>query len=351
MLTVRVFAPVLTLPLVRKNVPLIVELPPSVAPAALFIARLKYVPAGIVCAVTPTKLIVPVADVSEPQEKAPATVTVPFIVQALVTASVLPELMVNIRDELSIKLFIATFAAEIIGLFGNAPVGRSMSLPEFGTVCGFQFVATFQFELVAPVHVAVFVTVKIAEAVKPFPPLVEVAASVVFVNAPALVPLTRTLIEQLPLADIEPPDKVILLAAAVGAKVPPQVFAAVGVASTSIPDGKLSATPTPDKATVFAAGLVIEIVRVEKPLFCKMVVGENDLAIVGGATTVKFAVAVAPVPSSVVERVVVLFFTPAVVPVTSTLKVQFALVANVPPASETELAPALAVIVPPQVPV
>src|SRR4051812_10279078 len=82
-----------------------------------------------------------------------------------------------------------------------------------------------------------------------------------------------------------------------------------------------------------------------------MLVGENDLAIVGGAMTVTLAFAVAPAPSCVVETCTELFLTPAVVPVTFMLKVQFELTAIVPPARAIEPAPAFAVIVPaPHVP-
>src|SRR5258708_26247117 len=76
------------------------------------------------------------------------------------------------------------------------------------------------------------------------------------------------------------------------------------------------------------------------------------LMITGGATTVIGAFEVLPVPPSVDVTCTLLFFAPAAVPVTFTLKVQDALVARVAPDRLTDPAPATAVIVPPpQLPV
>jgi hypothetical protein len=91
-------------------------------------------------------------------------------------------------------------------------------------------------------------------------------------------------------------------------------------------------------ASAFDDGFVIVMVNVETP-FSKIVVGEKALAMVGGASTVMLAVAVGVLPNSVVERVTELFFTPTVVPVTSTLNVQLAFVARFAPASEIAPAP------------
>ena len=91
-----------------------------------------------------------------------------------------------------------------------------------------------------------------------------------------------------------------------------------------------------------AAGIAVSLAARAEP---------ELMASIGGATTVKLAEAVAPVPSSLVESVVELFFVPAVVPVTLTLIVQFAFAARAAAESEIEVAPATALIVPPQVPV
>src|SRR5258708_25752027 len=69
----------------------------------------------------------------------------------------------------------------------------------------------------------------------------------------------------------------------------------------------------------------------------------------GGATTVMLALVVFPVPPSVDVTWVLLFFTPAVVPVTFTATVHEALNASVPPDRLTVPEPATAVAVPPQV--
>ena len=65
--------------------------------------------------------------------------------------------------------------------------------------------------------------------------------------------------------------------------------------ATVSPAGRRSFNVTGLSATVFTAGLVIVMVRVVVA-FNGMVVGLNTLATVGGATTVRFAVAVLPVP-------------------------------------------------------
>src|SRR5882672_186825 len=78
-----------------------------------------------------------------------------------------------------------------------------------------------------------------------------------------------------------------------------------------------------------------------------MLAAPNALMITGGATTVTLALEVLPVPPSVDVTCTLLFFAPAVVPVTFTLKVHEVLVARVAPDRLTELEPATAVMVPP----
>ena len=65
--------------------------------------------------------------------------------------------------------------------------------------------------------------------------------------------------------------------------------------ATVNPVGRMSFNVTVVSATVFTAGLVMVIVSVVVA-FNGMVVGANTLATDGGATTVRFAVAVLPVP-------------------------------------------------------
>lgn len=136
-------------------------------------------------------------------------------------------------------------------------------------------------------------TLIVAFAVRPLPDSVELTLPVVFSLAPAVVPLTATLIEQAPLDVSEPPLKLIAVLPAVGANVPPQVFVAPGVAATSKPAGKLSVIAKP--VSVNAFGLVKLIVSVDVPL-TGMLVGEKLLATVGAAATVNVAEAVPPAP-------------------------------------------------------
>src|SRR5258707_9811271 len=88
-----------------------------------------------------------------------------------------------------------------------------------------------------------------------------------------------------------------------------------------------------------------------KPLepFSAMLAAPNALMITGGPTTVILAFEVFPVPPSVEVTCTLLFFTPAVVQVTFTDKVQEVLIARVPAERLTELEPATAVPAPPQV--
>ena len=192
-------------------------------------------------------------------------------------------------------------------------------------------------------------TDKVAEAVPPVPPFVELTLPVVLARAPVVVAATLTLMAQLVLTPTVPPLRLIAGSPGFGAKVPPQVLVAFGVAATCIPVGKASLTATPLCATVLAAGLVMVMVRVEVP-FAGMLAGANALVMVGADTTVKVAEAVVLVtPLLEVTVLVVLFLLPAVLAVTSTLTAQLLLTGMDPPLRLIEPAPAFAVKVPPQV--
>ena len=156
--------------------------------------------------------------------------------------------------------------------------------------------------------------VRVAEAVLPVPPLVELTAPLTLLKTPAAAPVTLTVTVQDEATAIDPPEKLMLpepaVAAAVPVQVPPKPF---GVATTS-PVGSVSVNATPASATVLAAGLVSVKVSVETP-FTAMAVGLNALAMEGGATTTMDAEAVPPVPPSVeVMSPVVLFCVPAAMP-------------------------------------
>ena len=192
-------------------------------------------------------------------------------------------------------------------------------------------------------------TVKLAVAVLPVPPLVEVTFPVVLVNCPAAAPVTVTLNWHWLFAAIVAPVKAIPVGAVV-VSVPPQTVAEA--LATVSPVGSVSVNATPVSATAFAAGFVIVNVS-EVVAFSAMLDGLKTLAIDGGATTLIEAEAVPPVPPSVeVTFPVVLFCVPAAMPVTFTANVQEELAAIVPPLKLIVFVPAVAVIVPvPHVPV
>jgi len=192
-------------------------------------------------------------------------------------------------------------------------------------------------------------TLRLAVAVLPVPPLVEVTLPVVFVNCPAAAPVTVTLNWHWPFAAMVAPVRAMPVGAVV-VSVPPQTV--VDALATVKPVGSVSVNATPVRETAFAAGLVIVNVS-EVVAFSAMLAGLKTLAIEGGAITLMLAEAVPPVPPSVeVTLPVVLFLVPAVVPVTFTLNVQELLAAIVPPERLITPVPAVAVTVPaPQVPV
>ena len=108
-------------------------------------------------------------------------------------------------------------------------------------------------------------TVKVAEAVRPVPPLVELTVPVVLFFAPVVVAVTITDTEHEPPPAMEPPLRLIEAPPPAGAKVPPQVLVAPGVLATCTPVGNVSLTATPESA-VLLLGLVIVRVRAETPL-------------------------------------------------------------------------------------
>src|SRR5579864_8815066 len=165
-------------------------------------------------------------------------------------------------------------------------------------------------------------TVKLAEAVLPVPPLVELTAPLVLVYWPDAVPVTFTTRVQFVLTAMLPPVREMLVEPATAVAVPPQVLERPFGVETTNPVGSVSVNATPVSATVLAAGFVIVNVS-DVGVFKAMLVGLKALAIDGGATTVRVAVLlVAPVPPSVeVTAPVVFTASPAAVPVTLTLRV------------------------------
>src|SRR5262249_11415405 len=195
------------------------------------------------------------------------------------------------------------------------------------------------------VNVGALATVTVAVLlVAPVPPLVDVTAPVVLFLTPAVAPVTVTVKLHVPLDAMDAPVSVIVLGFVV-VRVPPQVAVGPEVATVN-PAGSVSVNPTPVNPTV-EFGLVIVKVRLVVPP--SGIFGTpNALLIIGGATTVIDALAVPPVPPSVdVIFPLVLFLTPAVVPVTSTRTVHVPVAAIVPPLNVSVVSPAFGVNVPP----
>src|SRR5215471_4482597 len=154
-------------------------------------------------------------------------------------------------------------------------------------------------------------TVRFAVAVLPVPPLVELTLPVVLVYAPAVPPVTVTLNWHVPLAAIDAPDREIPVGAVV-VSVPPHTVDVL--LATVNPVGKVSVNPTPVSDEVLGAGLVMVNCK-DVVVFSAMLVGLKALVIVGGPITVRFAVAVFPLPPLPEDTVPVVFvYWPAVAP-------------------------------------
>ncbi len=195
-------------------------------------------------------------------------------------------------------------------------------------------------------------TLRFAVVVLPVPPLVDVAATLL-VKVPVVVPVTVTVTVQLELVLIVAPLKLTLAPFAAAVTVPPvQVVAAAGVAAFCIPVGYVSVNPTPVRATVLAAGLVMVKVITVVP-FSAIGFVPNVFVMVGGATTVNVAVpGLVLLPALVFKSpaAIVLVAAPAVLLVTFTVTVQPPAGTLVPLAIVKLPAPAVAVT-PVQVPV
>jgi len=128
---------------------------------------------------------------------------------------------------------------------------------------------------------------------------------------------------------------------------PPQVPVRLFGVEIARPPGKVSLKATP--LSVVALLLFCTVKVREVAPFSGMLAAPNALVIAGGPTTVMLALEVLPVPPSVEATCTLLFFTPTVVPVIFRETAQEALAARVAPERLTEVAPATAVAVPPQV--
>jgi hypothetical protein len=167
--------------------------------------------------------------------------------------------------------------------------------------------------------------------VKPGPLSVEEMTPVVLLITPALVPFTETLKLQDALAARVAPDKLTEEEPGVAVIVPPpQVPASpLGVEITS-PAGSESVKAMPLSEIVVFGLLMLKVSEVEP--FSGMLTAPNALVMVGAVATLRFAVAVLPVPPLVeVTLPVVLVYWPETAPVTVTLKEHWLFTAMVAP--------------------
>src|SRR5215472_17592854 len=182
-------------------------------------------------------------------------------------------------------------------------------------------------------------------------------APVVLLASPSTVPLTSTLTVHEALCATLPPERLITPVPAVAVTVPLQVLVTFGVLDTTsvaLPEPPLTgnvslkATPVRSPAAV-VFGLLMVKVRVEVPFKGMLTEGLNALLIVGGATTVRLAVPVLPVPAVASLTVTLLLAAPATVPCTCKDTPQVTPGARVELARETEPEPDVAVATPLQV--
>ena len=133
------------------------------------------------------------------------------------------------------------------------------------------------------------VTLRLADAVLPVPPLVEVTVPVVLVQSPPAAPVTfNVMVHDAPVA-IFAPDKLTLLDPAVALTVPAvHEFVSPLEFATTIPAGKASVKATPVRPATFAPGLVIVKLRVVFP-FSGMRGAPKDFVMEGGSSTATLA--------------------------------------------------------------
>ena len=192
----------------------------------------------------------------------------------------------------------------------------------------------------------------LAEAGLPIPPGLEETIVVTLFLTPADVAVTSTLNVQLPPAGMVPPPKATAKAYGPTLGAPPQVFDTDGDTATINPSGNGSANVTRVSGVAGLGFVNVNVSVVVAP--CGIDGAPNALVSVGGASTgaaitVTDAVAGTLVPNSVAATVTELFLTPAVVPVTFTVRLQLLPdPPSVPLASETLPLPGVAVTVPPQ---
>jgi hypothetical protein len=182
--------------------------------------------------------------------------------------------------------------------------------------------------------------------VAPGPLSFDEIGPVVLFWTPACTPVTFRLIVHEPFAASVPPARLIEPEPAAAVAVPPQLLVSPLGVATCRPAGRVSVNATPVSAR-FVFGLLM--LKVNDVLaFSRMLAAPKVFVIVGGVPTVRFALAVLPVPPFVeVTLPVVFVYWPAAAPVTVTENWHWALAAIVAPDSEIPVG-FVVVRVPPQ---
>ena len=148
-------------------------------------------------------------------------------------------------------------------------------------------------------------TVTEAFEVLPVPPSVELTVTLLFL-VPAVVPCTFTETMHEALDAKIPPERLTEPDPAVAVAVPPQPLLRLDGVATTKPEGRLSVNAIPLAELVF--GLLIVKVRLVVP-FNGIVAAPNALVMDTGLATLRFAVAVFPVPPLVELTAPVVFET------------------------------------------
>src|SRR6478609_2152729 len=182
--------------------------------------------------------------------------------------------------------------------------------------------------------------------VAPAPVSFDEIGPVVLFCTPACMPVTFRLMEQEPLAASVPPERLMEPDPAAAVVVPPQVLERPFGVDTARPAGRASENATPVSARLVFGLLMLKVNDVLA--FSRMLAAPKALVIVGGVPTVRFAVAVLPVPPLVeVTLPVVFVYWPAAAPVTVTENWQLLLALIVAPVSAMPVGAGV-VNVPPQ---
>jgi hypothetical protein len=189
-------------------------------------------------------------------------------------------------------------------------------------------------------------TARLADAATPLPSL-DVTALLTLFLIPAVIPVTLTENVQLAAPANAAPDRLRLDDPPAAVIVPrPQLPVRPLGVETTRPAGRGSVNPTPLSVTV-PLGLLMLNFRLVL-VFNGIVAAPKTSARLSGAAMVRLAEAATPLPPCVeVTRLVVLFSTAAVAPVTFTVKLQLAAALRVAPDRPMLDDPPLAVIVPP----